>query len=288
MADTEREERPEPAEDADSATDLFRALGRQVKLLRERAGLTQRELGERLGYGEEQISSLERGRRIPQPEYLVAADELLGASGLLKVAVEDVVRAKAKARVRHPAWFRDYARMEQDAVELHDYSNQIVPGLLQTEDYARAIFSMRRPLLDEETIERRVADRLARQAMFDNWPGPTASFILEEVILHRPLGGRATLAGQLKQLLRIGRLRTVELQVMPTDREEHPNTAGAFILVTPKGGRQVAYTEDQGYSRLIVDSEEVRVIASRYGILRAQALTPRESLILIEKLLGEL
>lgn len=287
MADTEREERPEPAEDADSAADLFRALGRQVKLLRERAGLTQRELGERLGYGEEQISSLERGRRIPQPEYLVAADELLGAGGLLKVAVEDVVRAKAKSRVRHPAWFRDYARMEQEAVELGFYSNQVVTGLLQTEDYARAIFSMRRPLLDEDTIELRVADRMARQAMVDRWPGPTMSFVLEEVILQRPIGGRATLAGQLMQLLRIGRLRTVELQVMPTDREEHPNTDGAFTLVTPKGGQQVAYSEGQRYSRLITDSDEVRIIASRYGILRAQALTPRESLVLIEKLLGE-
>jgi transcriptional regulator with XRE-family HTH domain len=288
MADTEREERPEPADDADSAADLFRALGRQVKLLRERAGLTQRELGERLGYGEEQISSLERGRRIPQPEYLVAADELLGAGGLLKVAVEDVVRAKAKARVRHPAWFRDYARMEQDAVELHFFSNQTVPGLLQTEDYARAIFSMRRPLLDDATIEQRVTDRLARQAMFDRWPGPTASFVLEEVILHRPIGGRASQAAQLKQLLRIGRLRNVELQVMPTSREEHPSMGGAFTLVTPKGQAQVAYTEVQGFSRLISDSEDVRVIASRYGILRAQALTPRESLSLIEKMLGEL
>ncbi|MGP3952626.1 helix-turn-helix domain-containing protein [Streptomyces sp. 7N604] len=288
MDDRGREQRPEPPEDADGATDLFRAIGKQVKLLRERAGWTQKELGDRLGYGEDQISSLERGRRTPQPEFLEAADELLGAGGLLKAQKEDVVRAKARARVRHPAWFRDYARLEADAVELHHYSNQIVPGLLQTEDYARAIFSMRRPLLDEQTIERRVADRVARQEMFDRWPAPVASFVLEEVILHRPLGGRAVQAAQLKQLLRIGRLRTVELQVMPTDREEHPSTGGPFILLTPKGRRQVAYTEVQGQNRLIIDPEEVRIIASRYGILRAQALTPRESLALVEKLLGEL
>ncbi|MEU6344879.1 helix-turn-helix transcriptional regulator [Streptomyces sp. NPDC046977] len=288
MDDVVREERPPPAEDADASADLFRALGKQVKLLRERAGLTQRELGERLGYGEEQISSLERGRRVPQPDFLAAADELLGAGGLLRAATEDVVRARAKTRVRHPSWFRDYARLEAEAVELHFYSNQAVPGLLQTEGYARAIFAMRRPLLDEETIERRVADRLARQEILGRWPAPTTGFVLEEVVLRRPIGGPAVQAAQLQQLLSVGRLRTVELQVMPTDREEHPSMAGPFTLLTPKGRAQVAYTEVQNVSRLITDSEEVRVIASRYGILRAQALTPRESLALIEKTLGEL
>ncbi|MDX3074773.1 helix-turn-helix transcriptional regulator [Streptomyces sp. MI02-7b] len=288
MDDVVREERPPPAEDGDAAADLFRALGKQVKLLRERAGLTQRELDERLGYGEEQISSLERGRRVPQPEFLAAADELLGAGGLLRTATEDVVRARAKTRVRHPAWFRDYARLEAEAVELHFYSNQIVPGLLQAEEYARAVFSMRRPLLDEETIERRVTDRLSRQTVFERWPGPVTSFVMEEVVLQRPLGGRTVRAAQLEQLLRIGRLRTVELQVMPTDREEHPSNDGAFTLLNPKERPQVAYTEVQGYSRLIVEPEEVRLMASRYGILRARALTPGESLALIEKMLGEL
>jgi hypothetical protein len=236
----------------------------------------------------ETVSSVERACRVPQPDFLEAADRVLDAGGLLKIAIEDVAKAKAKSRVRHPVWFRDFARLEAEAVEICDYSNQIVPGILQTEAYARAIFTMRRPLLDEETIQRRTADRLARQEIFDRWPAPTASFVLEEVVLHRPIGGRKVLAGQLEHLLRVGRMRNVELQVMPTDREEHPANGGAFILLTPGGRTQVAYTEVQGHNRLITDPEEVRVMASRYGILRGQALTPRESLVLVEKLLGEL
>jgi DNA-binding XRE family transcriptional regulator len=106
------ERRPDPPEDADGAADLHRAVGKQLKLLRERAGWTQKELGDRLGYGEDLISALERGRRTPQPELLDAADDLLGAGGLLKATKEDVARAKARTRVRHPAWFRDYARLE--------------------------------------------------------------------------------------------------------------------------------------------------------------------------------
>ncbi|MER6102535.1 helix-turn-helix transcriptional regulator [Streptomyces sp. NPDC001832] len=80
------------------AADLFRVIGRQVRLLRERAGLTQRELGEQLGYSEDLIRSLERGRRTPQPEFLDAADNLLVAGGLLRGTKEEVVRAKARAR----------------------------------------------------------------------------------------------------------------------------------------------------------------------------------------------
>jgi transcriptional regulator with XRE-family HTH domain len=135
--DTER--RPDPPEDADGAADLYRAVGKQLKLLRERAGWTQKELGDRLGYGEDLISALERGRRTPQPELLDAADDLLGAGGLLKATKEDVARAKARARVRHPAWFRDYARLEGEAVEVNFYSTLTVPGLLQTEEYARRL-----------------------------------------------------------------------------------------------------------------------------------------------------
>ncbi|MFK4224070.1 Scr1 family TA system antitoxin-like transcriptional regulator [Streptomyces sp. NPDC019890] len=282
------EERPERPAEVDGTAHLFRALGKQIKVLREQAGLSQRELGVAAHCGEDLISAIERGVRTPQPDFLERVDELLTAGGVLKAAVEDVREAQSKARTRHPDWFRDYARAEAESVGLHDYSNQAVPGLLQTEDYARAIFTQRRPLLDEETIEKRVADRMARQQIFQRWPAPTFSYVLEEAVLRRPIGGRAVHKHQLRRLLHVGRLRTVELQVMPNDQEEHPNMDGAFILLAPKGRQQVAYTEVQGYSRLITDPEEVRVFAERYGIIRARALTPRESLSLIEKVLGEL
>lgn len=283
----ELERRPEPPEEIDGSADLFRAVGRQIKLLRERTGLTQRELGDRLGYGEEHISSVERGRRTPQPELLHAADELLGAGGLLAAANEDVVRARARTRVRHPSWFRDYARLEADAVELHDYSNHDIPGLLQTEGRARALYAMRKPLLDEETIAQRVASRLARQDILTRWPAPMVTCVIEEAVLRRPIGGWEVHRGQLQQLLGLGQLRSVELQVMPMNRVEHAGMGGPFILLTPKGRPQVGYVEVQNVSRLATESEEVRILAARYGSIRAQALTPQESLTLLEKMLGE-
>ncbi|MER6681531.1 helix-turn-helix domain-containing protein [Streptomyces olivaceoviridis] len=196
--------------------DLMRAVGKQVKLLRERAGLTQWELGDRLGYSEDLVSSLERGRRTPQREFLEAANELLGADGLLRAMIEDVERAKAKARVRHPAWFRDYARLKREAVEINDYNCHDIPGLFQTERRIWELYEMRKPLLDEETIEQRVVSRLARQEILPRWPLPMITSVIEERVLTRPLGGREVHREQLEQLLRLARLRNVEVQVMPT------------------------------------------------------------------------
>ncbi|MEU6084121.1 helix-turn-helix transcriptional regulator [Streptomyces sp. NPDC047108] len=286
--DRGREERPEPSEGADDAADLFRAVGKQLKLLRERNGLTQKELGDRLGYSEDTISSLERGRRTPQPEFLDAADEFLGAGGLLKTAKDDVARAGTKARVRHPAWFRDYARLESEAVELNFYSTLTVPGLLQTEAYARTIFTARQPLLDDETIEQRTTARSVRQELLTRWPSPMVSAVVEESVLRRLVGGRAVQQEQREHLLRLGGLRSISIQVLPLDCEGHGGLEGPFILLTPKRRQQVAYVEVQSISRLITDPEEVRIMAARYGSIRAQALAPRESLTLIQKMLGEL
>ncbi|MET7476741.1 helix-turn-helix transcriptional regulator [Streptomyces sp. NPDC005648] len=259
-----------------------------LKLLRERKGLTQKEFGQLVGYGPDQISAMERGVRTPRPEFLESADELLDAGGLLREVIPDVERAMSKSRTRHPEWYRSYAALEAESVELHFYANQGVPGLLQTADHARVVFTMRRPFLDEETIDKRVADRLSRQQVFERRPAPIVSYVLEEVVLDRPIGGRGVHANQLRRMLLVGQMQNVEIQVMPTVVEEHPNLGSAFNLLTPPRHGQVAYTEAQGYPRLITDPEEVRKIADRYGIMRAMALSPSESRKLIEKKLEEL
>ncbi|MCI3278842.1 helix-turn-helix domain-containing protein [Streptomyces cylindrosporus] len=282
------ERRPETPAEAEGTTALFVALGKMLKFLRERKGLTQKEFGKLVGYGPDAISAMERGVRIIRPEVLTQADELLDAGGLLLEVIPDVEEAMTRTRTRHPEWYRDYAGLEAEAVELHFYANSGVPGLLQTADHALAVFVKRRPFLDQETIERRVADRLSRQQVFDRDPAPIVSYVLEEVLLDRPIGGRRVHADQLRRMLQVGQMQNVEIQVMPTKVEEHPNPGSAFNLLTPRGRGQVAYTEAQGYPRLITDLEEVRKIADRYGIMRAMALSPSETRKLIEQKLEEL
>ncbi|MFE0736353.1 Scr1 family TA system antitoxin-like transcriptional regulator [Streptomyces sp. NPDC058855] len=282
------EERPERPSEVDGTAHLFSALGKIIKVLRKNAGMSQAELADATHCSEDLVSAIERGVRTPQPDFLIRADPALGADGVLVAAVTDVRAALARARVRHPDWFRDFAKEEADAVALHYYAPQAVPGILQTPAYAEAVFRYRRPLYDEATIEKRLADRLARQVIFEKWPAPTMSFVIEESVLRRPLGGREAFREQLLRLIEAAQFRNVHLQVLPTEREEHPALGGSFTLITPKGRREVAYTESYDYPRLITDPEEVRMYTERYGIIRAQALTPRESLEFIEKMLGEL
>ncbi|MFJ2563215.1 helix-turn-helix domain-containing protein [Streptomyces sp. NPDC087568] len=267
---------PEPA------TGILRVFGRQLKRFRLRAELERAEFGARTGYAVSTIASYEQGRRVPPPRFIDAADELLDAGGVLQEMKEEVARAQ------YPAFFRDAARLEAEAVELHAYDTHVVKGLLQTEDYARAVFAMRRPLLDEETIEQRVAARMLRQEIFSRWPAPLMSFVIEETVLRRPIGGTDVHRGQLEQILLIGQNRNVEIQVMPLQREDHAGLAGPFTLIETKAGRRIAYAEVQKSSSLYTERTPVRELEAQYGIIRAQALNPRESTAFIEGLLGEL
>jgi hypothetical protein len=209
------------------------------------------------------------------------ADELLDAGGVLLEMKEDIVKAQ------YPAFFQDAVTLEVTANELHIYATQAIPGLLQTEDYARAVFQMWRPPLEEETIENRVAARLERQAIFARRPRPHMSFVIEEAVFHRRIGGELVWRGQLEQVHLISQTCNVEIQIMPLSRGEHAGLAGPFTLMETSEERRIAYTEVQSDSRLHVERCRVRELEATYGCLRAQALTSGESLALIEELLGD-
>ncbi|MFP8885777.1 helix-turn-helix domain-containing protein [Streptomyces mangrovi] len=266
----------------DEYAPVVKAAGRQIKLWREGAGLTQQELGDAIGYSLGMVSAVERAKRLPHPDFLGKADEVVGASGKLAAMKKDVEEA------RYPKKVRDLARLEADAVELGAYGSHNIHGLLQTEEYARALFNMRRPAYSKDDLERHVAARMARQRIFERTPTPTLGFVLDEATLRRPLGGRMVLRRQLEHLLDIGQLRHVEVQVMPLDREDHAGMGGQLQVLKLKDGTAVAYSEAQLITHLVSDPKEVQVLELRYGIIRAQALSPRESSAFIEKLLGEI
>jgi transcriptional regulator with XRE-family HTH domain len=268
--------------DDDEATAVLKAVSRQLKLWREAAGLTQAEFGKAIGYGEDMVSAVERGRRIPRPEYLERADEVLDAGGRITAMKKDV------AEVRYPKNVRDLKKLETDAVELCSYNNSVIDGLLQSEEYTRAVLGARRPPFSEEELERRVAARLARQEIIDRPIGlPVFSFVQCESTLQRPYGGRMVMRRQLEYLLQLGQLRSVSIQVMPLARESNAGVDGPFQVLRLKDGTTVGYNEVQLIGRAIVDPKLVQILDIRYGIIRSQALTPQESLDFIEKMLGD-
>lgn len=257
------------------------AVGRQIRLWREAAGLRAVELGAAIGYGENQVYKVEAGKRIPKPEFLDKADEVLGAGGKLAAMKKDVAEA------RYPKKIRDLTNLEHHAVEIAAYDNHNIHGLLQTEEYARALFEMRRPAYLEDQINGLVAARMARQAILSQRLPPALAFVVEEAVLRRPLGGADVLRRQLERLLEVGRLRHAEIQVMPLDREDHAGMGGPINLLKLRDGGTIGYSEAQLTSRVVSDPKELQVLELRHGIIRAQALTPRESLAFIEKMRGE-
>ncbi|MGZ0202689.1 DUF5753 domain-containing protein [Streptomyces sp. RM1] len=261
---------------------VIRTVARQLKLWREAAGLTQPEFGALIGYGEELVSSVERRRRIPRPEYLDAADEALGANGRISAMKADL------EEVRYPKKVRDLKKLEADAVELCAYNNSVIHGLLQTEEYARAVLGARRPPFTADQLEQQVAARMARQEIVnDTTARPVFSFVQCESTLRRLIGGKMVMRGQLERLLGVAELRNVDLQVLPLSREENSGLDGPFRLLSLKDGTTVGHTEVLHLSRVIAEPKEVQVLNIQYGIIRAQALSPRESMALIEKVLGE-
>lgn len=167
------------------------------------------------------------------------------------------------------------------------YASEVVHGLLQTEEYARALYKERRPAYTEDQVERLVAARMARQSVFVRCPAPLLTFVQEEASLRRPIGGKMVLRRQLEHLLELSELRHVEIQVMPMDTEEHAGLAGSHRVLKLSDGMAVGHNEVQLTSRLITDPKEVQILEMRYGLIRSQALTPRLSRTFITKLLGE-
>lgn len=190
--------------------------------------------------------------------------------------------------VRYPKKVRDVKRLEAEAVEICSYNNSVIDGLLQTKEYARAVFSSRRPPFTEEELEQRIAARMARQEIIDSATVlPVFSFVQCESTLRRPYGGRMVMRKQLEQLLQLGQLRNVDLQIMPLEREGNAGVDGPFRVLRLKDGTTVGYNEVQLISRSIAEPKLVQILDIRYGIIRSQALTPQESLAFIEKMLGD-
>ncbi|MFH8769148.1 helix-turn-helix domain-containing protein [Streptomyces sp. NPDC017958] len=280
-----RSEADEPGWEVDPDDDwgvaVIATVGRQLKLRREAVGMRAAEFGTAVGYGEDLVYKVESGKRIPRPEYLDRADEVLGAGGLLAAMKDDV------AKVRYPKKVRALAELEAKAVEIGVYETSNIHGLLQTPEYARALLECWQPAYTPQDLERRVAARMSRRSIFERSPAPALGFVLEEATLRRKVGGTMVRRQQFERLLEVGRLNNVTLQLMPMDSGPHAGMSGRIELLKFGDGTAVGRSDGAFNSRPVEDLKQLRILELRYGTIRAQALPPGESLALIEQLLGE-
>ncbi|MFE6481747.1 helix-turn-helix domain-containing protein [Streptomyces sp. NPDC057757] len=260
----------------------MKMVGALIGVFRRTAGYTQRELAERLMVDEQTLASIEQGRRSLRAEYAEFLDELLDTKGALSVAVANMPEVDL-----FPRWAEEYIDLEREALALSSYQNQALPGLLQTREYARAVFRNDVPVLSGDEIEQRAAARMERQEVLRRESPTTASFIISEAALKDRLGGNEVYAEQLLRLHEWAGLPGVTVQVMPLGRDFHAGLSGPFVLVETADHQRVAYVEGQLNGRLIADPDEVSVLERKYAMLRTQALNPQETRSLLGRLLGE-
>ncbi|MFE9094274.1 helix-turn-helix domain-containing protein [Streptomyces sp. NPDC007264] len=264
-------------------SDGLKAFGAVHKALREDAGLTQEEYAEIVGYSVHAIAKLEQGRRFPQPRFVERAGEVLEAPRVLRAAARNLTRRQGLA-----SWFQQWAGIEEEAISLYAYECRAIPGLLQPEPYIRAIFERRLPPLTEAQIERQVEARLERQRLLAERPNTAFSFIIEQALIERRVGGTEVTRFLIDHLLTAGRLRNVEIQMVPLRQEDHVGVDGQMYLAETPDHQWIGYTEGQQSSVLITSPEDVSAMLQRYGKLRQQALGREPGTSLLEQMRGAL
>lgn len=268
------------------SSDSMRTFGAVVQALREHEGMSRQELGVAVRFSKHTVASVELGRRMPDEDFVERADVVLGNTGVLRKAVEHLDRQPGLA-----AWFRRWAQLEKTAISLYTYECRLIPGLLQTEAYSRAVTLSVPPLPDEEELNRRISARLERQKLLavQRKPPCAFSFILEQAVLERHTGGEEVTRDLLDHLLDvIDRHWNVEIQVMPLRQPVHAGLDGPLQLLETPTNKWFAYSEGQKNGRLISDPKEISVLQQRYAKLRSQALTPEDSRSLLERMRGAL
>ncbi|MFI7365983.1 helix-turn-helix domain-containing protein [Streptomyces sp. NPDC050149] len=266
-------------------SDSLRTFGAVLKALREAAGLTQEDFAPRVRYSPAYIAKIEQGKRFPPENLPERAAEALGAvAGKVLGAAARSLRRRAGLA----SWFQQWAGIEEGAITLYAYECRGIPGLLQPEEYIRAVFERQLPPLTETQIQRQVTARLERQRLLHERPNTAFSFVIEQAVLERRVGGEGVTAVAIDHLLSIGRYTNVEIQIMPLRQEDHTGIDGQLYLAESPGNQWFGYTEGHRSSALLTAPSEVSILLQRYGKLRSQALDCRATVSLLERMRGAL
>lgn len=254
----------------------------QLRRLRQDRGLSQAQLARHLNYSPGLIGMVETRQRPPTADFAEACDREFATGGTLAALVPLI------AREAYPSWFRSYVALEAEAVAIDEFEVQVVPGLLQTEGYARAVFSPDWPPRSHKELEQRLAARLTRQALLEREQPPLLWFILDESVLRRPVGSTADMAEQLDRLVSLTDRTHIKIQILPLTRAGRAPLDGSFVLLYLRDGEQLAYLEGPGGGTILPGHETRDRCARSFDVMRAEALSQAESATLISRVREEL
>lgn|SRR5690606_29623216 len=239
----------------------------ELRRARQAACLSQEQLAEKITYSPSLVAMVENGRRAPSIDFTRRCDEALDTGGLLSRILADLITRDAT-----PEWFRPWVLVEQDATCLWIYELTVVPGLLQTEAYARA-------LLDED--EGKVAARLERQKLFTRAepPAPRMVTLLDERVLRHPVGDPQVMREQIEHLI-ASSSRARPVQVIPVGARSYHHLEGSFVIASVDG-RELAYVEAPERGFIMSDADIVARFKRRWDTIRSEALPVGQSIELM-------
>ncbi|MEV0846166.1 helix-turn-helix transcriptional regulator [Streptomyces sp. NPDC049954] len=246
-----------------------------LKHYREKAGKTQVETAKAMHCDRSHLARFEAGTRVPDREHAQAADDFLGAGGALIVLWDETDWYPI---VEHPDWFKQRARMDDEAISIRIYQSMVIPGLLQVREYAAAIFAQ---VVEDVPVEERVRARLSRQTRYLERDGPFLMAVLDESCLRNSVESYEIMRLQCAHLLKVGSQPNVCIQVVPSDSPKavRPNTP--LMLINLPTGVTWAYSESIDWGHFSEDPSVIDNHARTYDVLRADALSASESAVLI-------
>lgn len=262
----------------DPSSSIGAYFGSEVRRYRMDSNISQERLGEIINYSGGMVCMVETSRRTPPLDFAERVDAALDTGGAL-TRLWPLVH-----RTTFPSWFRGFVEMEATASKLQIYDVQTITGLLQTEDYARAVIEA----LREERADEDVMARMERQRILMGGAAPRLWVVVDEAVLRRPIGGPEVMHEQLRRLTELTSNKRVVLQVLPFSSGAHACMNGALTVLSFDEGPDVAYVEGPGSGQLVSEPEQVERCQLRYDLLRATALSPRESMALIRRVMEEL
>ena len=248
----------------------------QLRRARKTRGLSQEDLSRLINYAPSSISAIETGQNRLSADYLARFDKVLETGGLF-VGMLELIRLHAE-----PDWFRPWGEIEREAISLRWYDPAVVPGLLQTEAYARAILRAD-ALLTEEQVEKRVLARLARQEVLARDEPPQLVAVLDEQALRRQVGDRATMREQLAHLLAACARPHVQVRIIPAETPWYGGLAGPFVLARLADGTEVAHLDNQLRGHTVDSPNDLATLGRRWETVAGEALPHRQSARLIEE-----
>jgi len=241
------------------------AFADELRAYRALAGLSRDELAEKLAYSPSLVAMIETARRTPSRDFAGRCDQALGTPGTF-ARLEERLRS-----VPFPVSFRPFAAHEAVAVSLRSFEHSLVPGLLQTPEYARAVLGTR-PNTSQDEIEDLVAARLARQDVLAREDPPLLWVLIDEGVLYREVGPVEVMYGQLLHLAEMSRRPNITIQVVPYSAGAHSGLLGAFVIAEVDDTPPIAYLDTAAEGETIEEPSVVAQVLLTFDSLRSEAL----------------